>query len=277
MVQSHFTSKKIARQSQPWLFLGLTLALTWLLEFLAAGILHRVPEGIVLVLRYLAGVTPIAVAAGLAHLRHDRAFQRDFWERIIDVRRIPTRWWLVIFLFVPVKAALAALGDVLLGGEGIALEAAARFLAQPLLILPTLLFWLIFGPLPEEPGWRGYALDGLQVRRGPLAASLIIGVVWSLWHLPLFFIESTWQATAVGLGTRRFWLYMFHILLDAPIYTWIYNHTHRSTLAAVLFHFSVNGFGEAFALTPRAEVFQFLLAILAAVLVVLFDFQRSNG
>jgi len=276
MSHNHPISKSIARQSQPWLFLGLTLGLTWLLEFLAAGIQHRVPGGIVLALRYLAGLTPIAVAAGLAHLHHDRAFQRDFWERIIDVRRIPTRWWLVIFLFVPVKAALAALGDVLLGGEGIALEAAARFLEQPLLILPTLLFWLIFGPLPEEPGWRGYALDGLQARLGPLTASLIVGVVWSLWHLPLFFIDSTWQASTVGLGTQRFWLYMFNVVLDSLVYTWIYNHTNRSILAAVLFHFSVNAFGEAFALTPRAEVFQFLLAILAAGLVIRYSFQRSE-
>ncbi len=256
-------------QVRPWLFLGLTLGLTWMFEFFAAGIQHTVGHGIVLALRYLAGLTPIGIAVALTLLKGDRVFQRDFWKRLVDFRRIPPIWYLVIFSFVPLKAGLSALGDRLLGGSGIALEGAAELIDQPALILPTLLFWLLFGPLPEEPGWRGYALEGLQVRWGPLLSSLVLGLVWALWHLPLFFIDSSWQAVEVGLLTQRFWLYMFNILLDTFIYTWIYNHTDRSILAAVLFHFSVNAFGEAFALTPRAEVFNFLLALLAAVLVSL--------
>jgi hypothetical protein len=146
---------------------------------------------------------PLAVAAGLTHLKHDRPFQRDYWRRIIDFRRISGCWYAVIILYTPVKSGLAALIDILLGGEGIAPEVLARFAEQPLLIVPTIIFWLLFGPVPEEPGWRGYALDGLQARRNALSASLIVGVVWSLWHLPLFFIEGTWQAEQVGLGTQR--------------------------------------------------------------------------
>ena len=258
-----------ADQVRPWLFLGLTLGLTWALEFLAAGIQHLVGDGMVLALRYLAGLTPIGIAAALTHLKGDRIFQRDFWIRLVDFRRIPPIWYLVIFGFVPLKAGLAAGADLLLGGRGIALERASELIEQPALILPTLVFWLLFGPLPEEPGWRGYALEGLQSRRGPLASSLIVGLIWALWHLPLFFIESSWQALEVGLLGSRFWLYMLNILLDSFVYTWIYNHTGRSILAAVLFHFSVNAFGEAFALTPQAEIFNFLLALLAAGLISL--------
>jgi membrane protease YdiL (CAAX protease family) len=256
-----------ADQVHPWLFLGLTLGLTWALEFLAAGIQHVVGDGVVLALRYLAGLTPISVAAALTHFKGDRVFQRDFWKRLVDFRRIQPIWYLVIFGFVPLKAGLAALLDWLLGGNGIALEGAAQLLQDPALILPTVVFWLLFGPLPEEPGWRGYALEGLQSRRGPLVSSLVIGLIWALWHRPLFFIDSSWQAVEVGLLGGRFWLYMFNILLDSFVYTWIYNHTGRSILAAVLFHFSVNAFGEAFALSPRAEVFNFLLAALAAGLL----------
>lgn len=76
-------------------------------------------------------------------------------------------------------------------------------------------FWLFFGPAPEELGWRGYALDGLQARMNALFASLILGVVWSLWHLPLFFIKGTWQAEQVGLGTQRFWLFMLIVIIDS--------------------------------------------------------------
>jgi membrane protease YdiL (CAAX protease family) len=211
---------------------------------------------------------PIAVAAGLAHLKHGPAFRRDFWRRVVDFRRIPLTWYGVIFLYAPLKSGLAAVIDVLLGGEGIAPENVTRLVEQPLLILPTLIFWLFFGPIPEEPGWRGYALDGLQARRSALSSSLIVGAVWSVWHLPLFFIQGTWQAEEVGLGTQRFWFFMLTILFESVLYTWIYNHTGRSTLAAILFHFMGNAFGQLFALSEGAEVYNFILAVVAVVGVV---------
>lgn len=254
--------------ARPWLFLALTLGLTWSVEFLAAAIDQSAPRWLITTLHYLGGIMPLAVAVGLAFLVHDRPFRRDFWRRITDVRRIGLGWCAIILLYTPVKSGLAALIDSLLGGQGIAPETLSRFAEQPLLVVPTLLFWLVFGPLPEEPGWRGYALDGLQARGGALGASLLVGVVWSLWHVPLFFIEGTWQAEQVGLGTQRFWLYLSTIVIEAVLYTWIYNNTHRSTLSAVLFHFVGNAFGELFALSQRAEVFNFALGVVAVVAVV---------
>jgi membrane protease YdiL (CAAX protease family) len=254
-------------EARPWLFLGLTLGLTWFVELLAAAIDGFIPQWSVSALRYLGGITPLAIAAGLTHLKHDRPFQRDFWQRITGLRRISFLWYLVIFLYAPIKSGLAALLDVLLGGQGIAPEAVSRFAERPILILPTLLFWLIFGPVPEEPGWRGYALDGLQARQSALAASLVVGVAWSLWHVPLFFIEGTWQAEQVGLGTQRFWMYLITIVVDAVLYTWIYNNTSRSTLSAILFHFVGNAFGEMFALSEHAEVYNFVIGVLAVIAV----------
>jgi len=274
-VETKDRSLRFSVNARPWLFLGLTLGLTWLFEFLAAAIGDFIPGWGVTTLHYLGGIMPLAVAAGLTHLRHDRPFQRDFWRRIVDVRRIHFGWYAVIFLYTPVKSGLAALIDILLGGSGIVPEALTRLMEQPLLIVPTLFFWLLFGPVPEEPGWRGYALDGLQARRNALSASLIVGVVWSVWHLPLFFIEGTWQAEAVGLGTQRFRFYMLTIVIEAILYTWIYNNTNRSTLSAILFHFMGNAFGELFALSARAEVYSFILAIVAVVLVVIIWGPRT--
>lgn len=261
-------SLPFSADARPWLFLGLTLGLTWSVGLLAAVIDASIPAWGVTMLHYLGGIMPLAVAVGLTHLKHDRPFRRDFWQRIIDFRRISFGWYLVIFLYAPVKSSMAALIDRVLGGQGIALEAVSRFMEQPLLIVPTLFFWLLFGPVPEEPGWRGYALDGLQARQGALRSSLMVGVVWSLWHVPLFFIEGTWQAEAVGLGTRRFWFYLITIVVEAVLYTWIYNNTSRSTLSAILFHFIGNAFGEMFALSERAEVYNFAIGIVAVIAVV---------
>ncbi|MFO8036583.1 MAG: type II CAAX endopeptidase family protein [Anaerolineales bacterium] len=262
-------SLRFSESTRPWLFLGLVWGLTWVFEFLAAVLFEGLPGWGVTALHYLGGLMPLAVALGLAFTVHDRSFRRDFWQRIIDFKRIGWVWYVVIFLYAPLRSGLAALMDIALGGSGMAPEGISRWMEQPLLILPTLIFWLLFGPVPEEPGWRGYALDGLQARRGALFSSLIVGVVWSTWHLPLFFIPGTWQAAEVGLGTQRFWFYTFTILFEAVLYTWIYNHTGRSILAAILFHFTGNAFGELFALSAGAEVYNFILSILAVLLVIL--------
>lgn len=262
MTPSETQTQKTAHQARPWLFLGLTLGITWLLEFLAAGFQASIPETWVAILRYLGGAMPLLVALLLLFTQHDASSRRDFWQRLIETKRIKPIWWVVILLVIPLKSGLAALIDLILGGWGMAPEALTDFLSNPITILPTLAFWLIFGPLPEEPGWRGYALDGLQKRHRPWLASLVVGLVWALWHLPLFFIEGSWQAESIGLGTQRFYLYMASILLQSFIYTWIVNNTDRSITAAVLFHFSTNAFGELFKLSPRAEWFDFLLLIL---------------
>lgn len=269
------TERRISTKAHPWIFLGLALGLTWSFEILAAVLSASIPSWGVTVLHYLGGLMPLVVAVGLTHLKHDRSFRRDFWWRIIDFRRISFAWYAVIFLYVPVKSGLAALIDVILGGKGIELEALTQLMEQPVLIVPTLIFWLFFGPVPEEPGWRGYALDGLQGRQSALSASLIVGAVWSLWHLPLFFIEGSWQSRAIGLGTQRFWLYMLAIVVESVLYTWIYNNTSGSTLAAILFHFVGNSFGELFALSERAEVYSFFIAAVAVVLVIVIWGPKS--
>jgi membrane protease YdiL (CAAX protease family) len=87
---------------------------------------------------------------------------------------------------------------------------------------------LFFGPVPEELGWRGCALDRLQERDSALISSLIIGGTWALWHLPLFFIAGTYQH-GLGVGTPAFWLFMVTKFPDSILMTWIYNNTRRST------------------------------------------------
>ncbi len=126
--------------------------------------------------------------------------------------------------------------DLLAGGNGAQFETVARFVNQPLTILPFAAFILLFGPLPEELGWRGYALDRLQAKWNALASSLVLGTAWSLWHLPLFFIEDTYQ-NGLGLGTLPFRLFMMAMLPETILMTWIYNHNRRSTLSAVIFQF----------------------------------------
>ena len=223
--------------------------------------------GITTVLRYLGGVGPLLAAIVLVYLTMGRDGRRDYWQRVIDIRRIPGRWYAVVFLAPLLVTGLTGLVDVLTGGTGIRLEAAADIIENPVSIIPFILFTLVFGPAPEELGWRGYALDRLQVRWNALISSIILGVCWAVWHLPLFFIEGSYQA-GLGFGTLLFWLFMAEIVLQAIIMTWVYNNTGRSTLAAILFHFMVNLTGELFELSETGDVYKLVIWCAVVMIVV---------
>ncbi len=204
------------------------------------------------------------------YLTQDKDTRREYWSRIVDLNRIPAKWYLVIFLLVPVLMAIAVLLDVALGGNVAPVQLGKRvtpFLSAPLTFVPFLLRVFAQGPFPEELGWRGYALDRLQVRWNALVSSLILGVIWALWHLPLFFIKDMLHSVH-GIGSPWFCQFMVGIIPMAVILTWIFNNTHRSTLAAILFHFMANLTYELANVTPGTNLYSTLLWIIAAIAVV---------
>jgi len=248
-------------------FFALAYGWTWLF-WIPAALIGQEASTLVMPLRYLGGIGPVVAAIILTYIAQSKEGRRDYWQRVIDFRRINVKWYAVVFLAVPLLTAIAALLDLLLGGSGIQLEAMSGFVSCPWAILPFVAFILLFGPLPEELGWRGYALDRLQIKWSALSASLVLGTVWSLWHLPLFFIEGTYQ-NELGLGTLSFWMFLIDMVPKAILYTWVYNNTRRSILSAVLLHFMVNFMGELFGLSDRAELYQVLLWVAAAMTITI--------
>lgn len=253
----------------PWIYFLAAFAWTWL--FWGIGILTNanLETGDGFIYMPLGVIGPAVAGVLFVYLTRDRAGRRDYWVRLIDFRRIPGRWYLVIFLFVPALNLLAAFGGLLAGGPGPALgESVRSALTDPGALFMSILFSTLI-PFFEELGWRGYVLDRLQEKRTALAASLVLGVVWAAWHLPLFYIEGSYQA-GLGVGTPAFWLFMAGIVPLSVAFTWIYNHTGRSTLAVILFHAMVNFAGELIALTEGADAISILLWFVAAIGITVF-------
>lgn len=253
--------------SSSWLFFALTFLWTWFFWILAAFLNVGMDSAAGVILLLLGVLGPMVTGITFTYLTQDKEGKRDYWKRIIDFRRISGKWYLIIFLFVPILTVLAAILDILSGGSGATLgELATNFLSQPLSIIPSLLCASLI-PFIEELGWRGYALDRLQSKRNALVSSLILGIVWSLWHLPLFFIKDTYQYD-LGVGSPAFWLFIIGVVPLSFSFTWIYNNTHRSTLAVILFHAMVNFTGELIAITERADTYLIMLWFIAAVAII---------
>jgi hypothetical protein len=126
--------------------------------------------------------------------------------------------------------------------------------------LPLVL--LLGGPLGEEFGWRGYALPVLQDRLGWRAASLGLGLVWGVWHLPLFFIDGTAQAH-IPLA-----LFLLSVVAMSVVFAWLVNHTASSVVAALVFHTAINFWPSVVPVLP-AEVSYRAYAFVVATLVLL--------
>lgn len=264
------TQSRLSKYSSPWYFFALTFTLTWVFWIPAALSGKEITTFSVGVLIALGGLFgKVLPAVIFPYLTQGSEGWRDFWRRVIDFRRIGLGWYAVILISFPLFSALGVLTDVLTGGSVPLFETARHFLMKPLTILPFAVFTLLFGPLPEELGWRGYVLDRLQARWNALASSLILGTLWLLWHLPLFFIEGSYHREGISLGSLRFGLSfgLFTLALSVLI-TWIYNNNGRSTLSAVLVHFMGNFTGEFLKLPVAGDSFKALWTVIAAITVV---------
>lgn len=260
------TSQKSAH---PWPFFALTFSLSWSFWILAIWSSNAGITGLSQALHYLGGAMPLVSALFLLYAHNTPEKQRDFWLRAFDLRRISVGWYGVIFFIVPALTGLGWLFDRILGGTGLQSNTGMPLTEQGLNLIPLALFLLIFGPLPEELAWRGYALDRLQARKSALVSSLILGSLWTIWHLPLFWIQGSYQ-NSLGIGTPTFWLFMLDKIPQSVIMTWVYNNNRRSTLSAILIHFMVNYIGELFDLTRQAEAYQVFLWWVSALGVTAF-------
>lgn len=247
-------------------FLIGTVAWTWLWWWLAVGWGEAFQTATTLKLVLIGGAGPALLALGLLLAVESRHRRADFCRRLCDVRLLANRWGLLALALPAGLVALGLLGGYVHTGEWPEMPRLRTFAATPLTLIPMALLVTLFGPLPQEIGWRGYALEHLQRGRvSPVLASAIIAGVWMLWHVPLAFIPGTWYADATTVRTVLFFI---ELLPTALLMTWIYNRTHGSILAAVAYHSMLNFAAGLVEPSDLAACYQTGFAFLAAVAVV---------
>jgi len=201
-------------------FLALTFAISLAgfacISFIPAA---RSPESVIGLPFWLIMVWGPSLAAILISLRDGELM--DLLGRAVKVSTVPASAWVLVL------APLALL--VML--RPFAPEETTNLGAG--LLLAMIGFNLILGPLGEELGWRGYFQDHLNQKIGWLEASLLVGVTWFVWHLPLWTIDSPHAQIALPL-------YAGHVMCYAVIIGAAYTLSGSSILPAILIHLTVN-------------------------------------
>jgi uncharacterized protein len=177
-----------------------------------------------------------AIAALLAAaLTGGRGALRELGSRLVRWR-VGWQWYVVVILG-PAVFSLAVAGIYALFGGSWAEAAPPAILAGPLLLLPLFLAILtLTDGLGEELAWRGFALPRLLTRYNALVASVVLGVIWALWHLPLLWTEGN------GMFHLPVWLLLLDLTAKSILFTWVFLHTRGSVLIAMLFHGATNLF-----------------------------------
>jgi uncharacterized protein len=224
--------KNSKKTSDAYVFLGLTLALSWFV-FWGPLALFNVPTisfvsdekgpAWAIALYIVGGFVPSLLGIFLTWKKEGLSGLRILGQRIIQFK-LGWRWYLFIFLIVIIGTAGQLTINRLLGNT----FNGHLFFAQLGSFLPL----LFLGPLSEEIGWRGYALPRLQTRWNALTSSLIVGVIWGLWHLPLFMMVGTSQHE---LGDP-FIGFLIKMTANSIFYTWQNNNTQHSLWSAILLH-----------------------------------------
>jgi membrane protease YdiL (CAAX protease family) len=190
----------------------------------------------------------------------------QFFRRFL-IWRVNVVWYLFAILGVP---AIYIAGILLVPG------AAASFRAPSLgnvAMYPVILLVIVVfsGPLFEEPGWRGFALPRMQERWSPLAAAVLLGVLWAGWHATEY-LTPEFSRTNGGLTLSGVSIFLVGAICFSIMIAWVFNNTRASILMAILMHGTINSSqlitSQMFPVAGTNEVGPVVAFVVAALAIV---------
>ncbi len=220
--------KSFTNRYQIFIFFVLTFILSWFPWY--AGI---APEVMTMGPSIAAFIVVLVIGGRRGFVELVRPFGR--WRASLGM-------WGIAVLGTAVLYILGLGVHLLLGGE----PPPFIMIQEELNLIPLYLVMVVLmpwnGPIGEEFGWRGFALPKLQSKFGPLAASLITGAMWGIWHLPSFFApQGVIGAIAATVGMGFIIPYTLGKIANSIFMTWLYNKSKGSALiAGIIWHAAIN-------------------------------------
>ena len=248
---------------KPVLFFALAYIFTWIFWIPAIFL----PESISPVLMLIGLMAPAIVSTVFIMASGSDLLKQDFKNKIIGfykVKWLNVVWAVIVFAIVIVCSILLSL----LFGQSINQFSFTESFSFTGVGIAGAFITITIASIIEEVGWKGYCEDSIGNYMNWFWESMIFGVLWSLWHLPLIFIQGTYQA---GLMVNPLYVINFFVsgIPMGFVITWVYLESDRSILACMIFHFFVNFLQEKIALTPETKCLETIVIIVVAAIIVM--------
>lgn len=216
-------------------FFLFTFAVSWTLWIAAAVFFDgvtaagQIPPGIRALIFLPGTFAPLLMAVALTARKEGHAGVLALLRRMFQWR-VGLRWYVFALLYMAAIKLTAALVHRVATGSWPRFGDTALYV-----MLAATIFSTVFGGQSgEEIGWRGYALPRLTTRLGLAGASVLLGAIWAVWHLPLFFIPRT------DLTGQSFPFFLLAVTPLSTAIAWLYWRTNGSLLLTMLMHAAIN-------------------------------------
>lgn len=248
---------------RPVLFFVLAYLFTWMFWIPAIF----VPENIGIIFMLIGLIAPAVISTIFVLASDSEALKQDLKNKVFGFYKV--KWQNVVLAIIVFAAIIVA--SILLSlffGQSIEQFAFTEDFSFTGVGIAGAFITILVASIIEEVGWKGYCEDSIGDYMNWFWESMIFGVLWSLWHLPLLFIPGTYQA---GLMVNPLYVVNFFIS-GVPmgfIITWVYLVSDRSILACMVFHLFVNFMQEKIAMTPETKCVETIVVTVATAIIVL--------
>ena len=257
------TSDMTNYRYRPALFFALAYVFTWI--FWVPAI--YVPESISPLLMLTGLIAPAVVSTVFVMVSGSDTLKRDLKNKIFGfykVKWLNVLWAVIVFALVIVCSILLSL----LFGQSLDQFSFTEDFSFTGVGIAGAFITITVASIIEEVGWKGYCEDSIGNYMNWFWESMIFGALWSLWHLPLIFIQGTYQS---GLMVNPLYVINFFVsgIPMGFVITWVYLASDRSILACMIFHFFVNFMQEKIAMTPETKCVETVVITLVTVIIVI--------
>jgi len=227
------TEKKTKRK--PFLFFFVTFAYSWLLWLpsILSGLGVEIPFDVTVytaVMVPIGAFAPMLAALTLIFRERQREGVKAFFRKAFEFKVKPL-YYIIAFTLPIIIHALAHYLAPIMGLEVANTLFPTDLPVSPIIMaIPYFFLMLLIGGGQEEFGWRGYAQQPMQERFGVVPASLLIGLIWGFWHLPL------WVMPGDGHSTYPFIAFLIMTTSISIVYAWIFNSSGKKLIIAIIFH-----------------------------------------
>lgn len=270
----------ITKYKHPVLFYSVSTIIPWIFWITAGYVSHITPYKdqyleIASVLGFIGLLSPMGVAYWL--ISKDFDLRVDVLTRLFNFKSIKSIYILLSCFLMLASILLAQAISLLFGYSSSQFVITGHFTFSSG-IFPVW-FMLIIAPIVEELAWHSYGTDCLRSRLTLFKTSLLFGVFWGIWHIPLSTIRDYYQSNLVATGWIHGVNFLVSIIPYVLLMNWLYYKTGRNILIAIVFHITAGYFNEIFATHPDSKIIQTIVLFVLAIVIVSkeknFFFQRE--